>query len=147
MARVNVYLPDDLAQELAEVEDLAISAVCQRALREELKVMQAIVEAGKDMERIEVDVVDRRGGIRTKAFTGRWLVDDVDEEDGVGFCSVALTGRGRIAVYSGHVKDEDWRLSVYDDLDDAEAAGESKEAIADARGALTGENPVVELDI
>jgi hypothetical protein len=151
MARVNVYLPDGLAEELAEVEDLPVSAVCQRALREELKAMQAIAEAGKDMERIEVDLPDR-----VVAFTGRWLVAPDRTETRTGeegydsgtYWGVALTGRGRIAVYTNHCNmDDRGHLSDYDDLDGAEADGVPRDIIALARGELLGEVPVMVLDI
>jgi len=41
MARVNVYIPDDLAEALAERDDLNVSAICQRALRAEVGIASA----------------------------------------------------------------------------------------------------------
>jgi hypothetical protein len=156
MARVNVYLPDDLAEEMAEVEDLPTSAICQRALREELRQMQAITEAGKDMKRIEVDVEDRNGDVHTVAFTGRWLVSsdsDHGQTDEAGHDAgtrwgIALTGRGRYAVYSvGGRGTGNGHLADYDDLDAAWLDGVPRDITAFALGELTGEVPVVELDI
>ena len=150
-----MYLPDDLAEELGEVEDFPVSQVCQRALREELRIMQTITEAGKDMERIEVDVEDAHGAERTLAFTGRWLVaPDSDEtrtgEDGFDsgyYWGVALTARGRIAVYAAHCNNGGGHLDNYDDLDDALAAGHPADIIALALGELSGDVPVLEMDI
>jgi hypothetical protein len=135
---------------------LNISAVCQRALREELTIMQA-VDTQQDMERIEVDVADGHGGLRTLAFTGRWLVvpDSAEtrasEEDGVGYDAglywgVALTKRGRIAVYVAHCNHDGGSLFHFDTLDEA-ADDLPMSIMADARGELSGTVPVMELDI
>jgi post-segregation antitoxin (ccd killing protein) len=146
MARVNVYLPDDLAEELESVESLNVSAVCQRALRDELKVMQTI--AATESERIEWTIEDASGNVRTVAFAGRWLVrpDEDTQINGITY-GVALTARGRIAVMYEGRGGEGAGLSDFDDLDDVAAAGCPDMLIADARGALTGTTPVLELDI
>ena len=110
MPNISIYLPGELAKSLDAAKDrLNVSAICQGALREELSIVQA-VENQEDMERIEVDVDNQDGTLRTLAFTGRWLVgttglDPDDCEPGVSYnvgtyWSIALTRRGRIAVMS-----------------------------------------------
>lgn len=155
MPNINVYLPDDLAKRVETVKDqLNVSAICQRALREELVIMQA-VDTQENMERLEVDVEGRDGYGRTLAFTGRWLVwpdPDMTRTGQKGYdlgnyWGVALTKRGRIAVYAAHCNRGQGGLTDYDDLDEALADGVPADIIADARGELNGEVPVLELDI
>jgi hypothetical protein len=149
MARVNVYLPDELADGLAEVQDLNISATCQRALRKELTMMQTIAQSQEKMERIEVDVEDPKSSfVRTMAFRGRWLVEPSDE-DAVEGCTygVALTGRGRIAVWTAPF-DGFAELEDFDNIDQMERSSQYPDVVvADARAALSGTTPVVELNI
>lgn len=151
MARINVYLPDDLADELAEVDGLNVSAVCQRALREELSIMQTIEQSTENMERIEVDVWDPNSGpMRKVAFTGRWLVEP-SEDEAIGGCvyGVALTARGRIAVWSENDK-YGAGLDHFDDveeMEDFERGVYPKVLVADVRAALSGTTAVLELDI
>ncbi len=51
MARVNVYLPDDLAQRVKE-RGIQVSPVCQRALEKEVNVRSSDLMAEHDVERI-----------------------------------------------------------------------------------------------
>ena len=154
MARKNIYVPDDLAAELAEYEDFPLSAICQEAIRKELHMLQA-VETHQDMERIEVDVEDAHGSLRTLAFTGRWLVaPDSDATrtaepgyDAGAYWGIALTAKGRIAVYTAHCNRDGGFLSDYDDLPGAEADRVPADMIAEAIAELTGTVPVIELDI
>jgi len=50
-SRVNVYLPDELARAVRET-DIAISAVCQAALEQEVRRVQATKQASSDLEQV-----------------------------------------------------------------------------------------------
>lgn len=52
MPRVNIYLPDDMAAEVREAEQLSVSSVCQRAIRKELDRLNAQREATRDIEAV-----------------------------------------------------------------------------------------------
>jgi hypothetical protein len=153
MAKVTIYMPDDLNGELAKISN--VSSVCQRAIREELRTVNAMAQTQDAMDRIEVETEDRNGIDRTMSFVGRWLVEPSTPEtrsmmpgtDAGVYWGVAITKRGRIAIYSAHCNRGQGTLTDYDDLDDAEREGVPSDIIADARGELTGEMPVIELDI
>jgi hypothetical protein len=88
----------------------------------------------------------------TVGFTGRWLVEpDPDStrggNDAGAYWGVALTQRGRIAVYVAHVN-ERWPASLndYDSLDAAANADVPEEIIALAASEL-GETRVIWRDI
>ena len=88
----------------------------------------------------------------TIGFTGRWLVDpDPDETrggaDAGAYWGVALTQRGRIAVYVAHVNDG-WPASLndYSSLDAAADDDVPEEIIARAAAEL-GETRVLWRDI
>ena len=84
-----------------------------------------LVDGERQMVKITVDVGDPS---LTVGFTGRWLVDpDSDETrtaepgyDAGAYWGIALTRRGRIAVYTAHCNDG-WpaHLEDYDSLDQA----------------------------
>jgi len=105
-----------------------------------------------DLEQITVEVGEHR---LKKRFIGRWLVDPDEHEtrtdqqgfDAGAYWGVALTKRGRIAVYVAHVN-EDWPtdLEVYDSLDDAANGKVPADILAMAATEL-GEERVVQLDI
>jgi hypothetical protein len=126
--RMNISVPDTLAKQIRE-RNLPISAICQRALREEVDRLRAIETADEDMSQITVDVGEP---YLTVGFTGRWLVEpDSDETrsgaagaDAGAYWGVARTKRGRIAVYTAHCN-ERWPaiLRDYDSLDGAVSAG------------------------
>jgi hypothetical protein len=85
-------------------------------------------------------------------FTGRWLVEpDLDEtragNDAGAYWGIALTRRGRIAVYTAHVN-ERWpaSLSDYDSLNAAADDDVPEEIIARAAAEL-GETRVLWRDI
>ena len=100
-----------------------------------------------ETERIEVDVQDQMGTVRTLAFQGRWLVEpNEDEIIDWNMYGLALTGRGRIAVWWGAPGDPA-TFRDFDTLEEAEAQGVPSIVIADARAILTHSTPVVELDI
>lgn len=234
---MNISVPDELAEEVRRRE-LAISAICQRALREEIAKLRAIEgandilvyveseqtdpdpltwprfdvskptltyksypvgrrwelgwvleyeaggepgnptdyfipgdpdkppierarevlrEASHDMEQITVDVGEPS---LTVGFTGRWLLEPdahltrtseagyeaATSWDADAYWGIALTGRGRIAVYSGRCTDG-WpaRLDDYDTLDQA-ADHVPADIIARAAAEL-GEERVIWRDI
>jgi len=125
--KINVYLPDDLADEVRK-HQLPVSAICQQALQHEVLRMEAKT-AAPDFTTLTVDTGADRS--RTEKFNGYWVVEPSDDkrsgEEGAdaGMCyGVARTAKGRVAVYTYHVNDM-WPadLSVYDDIDDAVADG------------------------
>ena len=102
-----------------------------------------------DMQEITVEVGEPA---LTVGFTGRWLVDpDPDETRGgsntSAYWGIALTRRGRIAVYTAHVNDG-WPavLRDYDSLDRAADDGVPEHLIILAAAEL-GEQRVLRLDI
>ncbi|MGH8904551.1 MAG: hypothetical protein ACRDYA_23430 [Egibacteraceae bacterium] len=52
MAKVTVYLPDDLASEVRQHETLNISEICQQGLRAEIRRRNAMANATSDIERV-----------------------------------------------------------------------------------------------
>ena len=148
MPKINVYLPDDLADEVRK-HKLPVSAICQQALLEEVLKMDART-AAPDFTTLTVDTgVDRS---RTEKFKGYWVVEPSDDkrsgepEADNGACfGVARTAKGRVAVYTYHVNDMfPAALGVYDDINDAVADGVPQD-IADEF--LTEEGQVVYRDI
>jgi hypothetical protein len=125
--KINVYLQDDLADEVRKYQ-LPVSAICQQALRMEVEIMSSRT-AAPAFTTLTVDTGADRS--RTEKFKGYWVIEPTDDkrsgDEGAdaGACyGVARTARGRVAVYTYHVNDL-WPadLSVYDDIDDAVAAG------------------------
>ncbi|MGH3151384.1 MAG: hypothetical protein ACRDOB_11725 [Streptosporangiaceae bacterium] len=117
-----------------------------RAARERLRRTDALGEMGK----ITVNVGDPS---LTIGFTGRWLLEpdsgktrtsDEGWDNGV-FWGVALTQRGRIAVFAEHCNSGAGRLDDYDNLDQA-AAHVPADVIARAAAEL-GETRVLWRDI
>jgi len=131
MARVNVYLPDDLA-DAAKSRALPISALAQRAIQEEIERMDTIAVTPnlKDyIDRADTITVDVRLSDFAEAvetdFRGTWILSPDDDvrsgEPGqdAGRCwGVAVTGRGRFAVYTNHVNGDRGHLSDFDTLDE-----------------------------
>src|SRR5262245_27192539 len=117
MPTINVDLPDELANKV-KAWDLPVSAICQRALKAEISHRQPIEQAAGIIVQVGKPATDI-------GFRGRWLVEpdpnktQAGLEDGA-YWGVALTKRGRIAVYRAHM-DEEWpaSLSDYDALDNA----------------------------
>jgi len=149
MPNTSVYLPDDLAHGLeARRDQLNVSAICQRALRKELAMLDTLEKT--EFERIEL-IIETLGEETEKvAFTGRWLVKGVKEgappyDRNVVHHNVALTQKGRLVVSS-----ENWagsRYKVFDSLEELADAGYPGELVAETRTALPGDPSVVELDI
>lgn len=85
-----------------------------------------------------------------EAFIGIWLVTpDADESrsregnDAGAYWGIALTQRGKVAVYMAHVN-ERWpaSLNVYESLDDAEWNHVPRDILAEAAAALGEERPI-----
>ncbi|HEY6793920.1 MAG TPA: hypothetical protein VI248_04475 [Kineosporiaceae bacterium] len=124
MARVNVYLPDDLAGEV-KLRHLRISALCQDAIRREIDRMNAIKEAPNlrrhldDISTLTVEVGD--DAVETE-FRGAWIIDPDDATasgDQDATWGVAVTGRGRYAVHTRHVNERPpAQLEDFDTLDE-----------------------------
>ena len=134
MPKINIELPDELAEQVRK-RQLPVSAICQRALRAEISNLQTIEQAVGIIVQVGEPVVDI-------GFRGRWLVEpDIDKTqaglDEGAYWGVALTKRGRIAVYRAHVNQE-WAasLSDYDTLDNAIADDLPEAIIAMAKQAL-----------
>jgi hypothetical protein len=117
--RMNISVPDELADQVRALE-LPISAICQTALR------NAVIDTRQDTERITVETGHDYN--ITEAFTGRWLVHpDPDESrtaepgyDAGAYWGVALTARGRIAVYVAHCNERfPGQLTDFDTLAEA----------------------------
>jgi hypothetical protein len=126
MPKINIDVPDDLAEQI-RAQNLSVSAICQRALRAEISHLQMIEQAVGIIIQVGEPAVDI-------GFRGRWLVEPDIENSRAGpeegaYWGVALTKRGRIAVYRAHV-DGEWAasLSDYDTFDKAMA----KKALSDA---------------
>lgn len=109
-----------------------------------------------DMETIEINLGGGKysEGPHGAQFVGRWLVSPVDEirtlEEGSDlgvYYGVALTQRGKIAVYTGHVNElYPYRLYTYDSLEEAEENGVPTDVLAAAAAAM-GADYVQKLDI
>lgn len=151
MARVNVYLPDELHERVKSMDGVNISAACQRALEQEVARMTTIQELREGMERIELDM-----GNHDVAFNGQWLVvpDDFETRaddptgawDAGAYYGVALTGKGKIAVYAAHCNQR-WEphFETYATIEAARIDMPQNIYLA-AKEAL-GDRAVLELDI
>jgi hypothetical protein len=147
--RMNISVPDELAAQVRDLE-LPISAICQNALRAEVENLAAIGE-GVTMRQITVETGEP---IMRQRFTGQWLVepdrDKARSENALYrslYWGVALTRRGRFAVYRAHRDGrEPARLDDYDTLDQAKAEHTPADIIARAATAL-GETRILWRDI
>jgi len=132
MAKLTIYIPDELRDRLRAVDGLNVSAICQASLDAALTRREAQMDAiAEGTKTIEVSVGGLDDDLVEVTFDGRWLVppdrdvtraaiDGPGADNGV-FWGVAVTAQGRIAVYAAHVNDG-WspQLNVFDDLEDAE---------------------------
>lgn len=136
--KMTIYLPDELGERAKAEDGLNVSAICQRALEEELVQRETLRGLG-EFERIVVHVSLQQEP-RDVAFYGIPL-GRVDDQ------TAYRTQRGRIAVYDGLNED----LESFDTLDDlvehysplAEAEAQLVAIVARA----IGERFVEELDI
>ena len=135
--KATIYLPDDLAAAVKDnLGDTNISAVCQRALRDELHRVQARAEiATEGFERVELWLGDE---YRYVAFQGRRIARSYTEPQ-----EAWLTAKGKIAVY---VNTESL-LTVFDDWAALVAAHWLSEELMVQAAYELGERYVVELDI
>jgi Post-segregation antitoxin CcdA len=141
---MNISVPDSLAAQVRE-QNIAVSAVCQRALRAEVDRAQRAAEPGQRLEEITIEVGEPEV---TVGFTGRWLLEPdpvrtrtgENGRDAGAYWGVALTQRGRIAVYTAHCNGgRPARLNDYDGLGQAAAAGIPGDIIALAAAELHGQ--------
>jgi hypothetical protein len=149
MPKVNVYLPDHLADAVRQ-HRISVSPICQAALTREVIRLQNEENTG-----LQEIVVEIGNPAFETGFVGRWLVTpDPDTtrsnehgQDHDAYWGVAVTRRGRIAVYAAH-RDRRWpaRLDDYDSLDDATADDVPSDIVAEAASCLLAD-PVVWRDI
>jgi post-segregation antitoxin (ccd killing protein) len=136
--KTTVYLPDDLAEEAKQLEDLNLSGLLQEALRRELQRRKAMAELTKGMTRQEVYDSDREIDV---AFTGREVYRDPRDDT-----AAYVTKRERIAIYDPRKE----RLHQYDDFQELLADGWDDDDNAELMAALAqalGEDYTIELDI
>ena len=109
MPKINVYLPDDLAERVKAL-GISPSPVCQAALRFAVINQQRLATA-PDME--EITVQNKNGAAR---FIGRWIVvPDRDETrarradgpqwDPEVYYGIAVTRRRQIALWTCHANE------------------------------------------
>lgn len=133
--RMNIYVQDELAEQVKQHDNLNVSAICQEALSAEVHRRKTLAELTAGMERVEL-FLDDRGDV---AFYGRELYFDGHET------WVYLTRRGRLAIfYSGHLLEFD----SFDELRDSEptATPEFERLLSVVADELGGKH-VMELDI
>jgi hypothetical protein len=134
--KLTVYLPDKLAAEVdAKLSDSNISAICQDALRAEVKRVEALAKINEEgFERVEL--YDRNRD-RFVAFQGQQIGYSDHWE-----IAAYLTPKGAIAVYE---ESQEW-LNVYSDYDSFIGSNPPGELATPVAAAL-GEKYVEELDI
>src|SRR3954469_3215983 len=104
MPKINVYLPDHLA-DAVRLHQVSASPICQAALTREVIRLQNEEDTGLQEIVVEIGEPAFETG-----FVGRWLVaPDADTtrsnehgQDHDAYWGVAVTRRGRIAVYAAH---------------------------------------------
>ena len=133
--RMNISVPDDLAVQV-RMQSLPVSAICQRALREEVDRARARAEAAsKGFERVKVYDSKRERDI---AFQGRHVGRSYDRET----VEAWLTPKGAIAVYDADRQE----LYVYDSYKEFATPDWPEDLIAEVADSL-GEKYIEELDI
>lgn len=134
--KTTIYLPDDLGDQVKN-SAINVSAVCQRALREELAMTAQLQELDPGMERIEL-TADADGAFIDVAFSGRMIAESDD-----ALQTIYLTSKHRFAVWD----ERSAHLSDYDTLEDLEDAGVSVPMLAKVAREVGAPRPVLELDI
>jgi post-segregation antitoxin (ccd killing protein) len=140
--KITIYVPDDLAEKVKDkLGDSNISAICQAALRDELRREKALAKITEEgFQRVEV--YDRDRG-RDVAFQGRSIARSHDADQ-----KAWLTAKGAIAVYDA--SDELlWDFANFDHLIDTLATMQTdfaRDLILQIADAL-GEKYAEELDI
>jgi hypothetical protein len=131
----NLYVRDDDAEiweqavTLAKASRVSVSQIVSAALREHLAGRLRAEEADDQAPPLGDIIVDVGDPWQTVGFRGRWLVQpDIqhtrsmdDKSDRDAYWGVALTARGRIAVYVAHAEHQ-WPARL-DDYDSLNAAG------------------------
>ena len=100
---INVYVPDELGKRIKN-ERLEVSQIFQRTVERVLEERELARATGGKMKRIEVEVGTPKGGLYTKAFKGKWLVEPRAMSTVVGprLYGVALSEKGKFLVYAGN---------------------------------------------
>lgn len=143
---MNISVPDELAEQVRTLK-IPISTVCQKALRDAVET--ALLHDQQGMEEIVLDV--GRPPVRV-GFIGRWLLApdrEAARHNPAGmYFGIAVTKRGRIAVYAAHATGAiPPTLDDFDSLDEAEAAGIPTSVTAVAAGGLAPTERVLWRDI
>ena len=135
---MTIYLPDDLAAGVKDdLGDTNVSAICQAALRDELRRQKARAE------------IDAEGYERVEVYDGKKERDVAFQGREIGYASYLdqtayLTPKGVIAVYAGDKGDGE--LYIYPDYERF-AADEQPEVLLASVAAALGEKYVEQLDI
>lgn len=145
--KMTIYIPDDLAAEVkSELGDQNISAICQAALRAELRQANSRKAAAEKLGEAEferIEAFDAHGDDQHDvAFQGKQIGCDI--RGNVAY----LTPKANIAVVGdGDVSSEEL-LGVYRSYDTfVERGVYSWELLSEVAGSLGEEAPVEELDI
>ena len=139
---MNVYLPDDLAEQVrAGLAEANISAICQAALRAELDRAQARAEIdAQGYQRIEAFEPEDEHDV---AFQGKQIGGDINRGT-----TVYLTPKGALAVVGEGRASFNDLLAVYDNYREFEDSGQWSYAMMSQVADSLGEKiPVEELDI
>jgi hypothetical protein len=148
-----LYIRDDdvptweSAEAVAKRASQPLSQLIVRLLRDHVEQLPAVDDE------ITVEMRDKHGEHHwEEGFRGRWLIEPEDTNrygPEAGACyGIALTAKGKIAVYIYHVNDR-WapELRVYDGLDEAQADLQlAPEAIVIAASEM-GQRRVIRRDI
>lgn len=146
MPSVNIYLPGPLAKEAKE-RGLQISALAQRAIREELDRMSTTTEHPRLKEYLrQLGTLTAAGPDRSDyEFRGAWIIGPLEDcrsgepgQDAGAVWSVAVTAKGRFAVHLAHCNNR-WEphLDDYDTLDEV-LENLPDDVAAELSGRLTG---------
>lgn len=147
-----VYIRDDdvptweSAEQAAKQAGQPLSRVIVRLLREHVEQLPAADDE------VIVDMRDKEGRDWEEAFRGRWLIEPEDDNRfgrDVGDCyGIALTAKGKIAVYVYHVNDR-WPpvLHVYASLDEAQAGLDLDPVAIAMAAAAMGQRRTIRRDI
>lgn len=136
--RMNIYVQDELAEEVKKVEGLNVSAVCQAALRDKVDSHKVLAALTDGMTRVEVYVEEPYGS--DVAFVGK----EIGYVDTGAETTVYLTRQGRIVAYDHYHT----ALHQYETFQDfAEVMEEGRPDLVAEVARAIGEKHVIELDI
>jgi hypothetical protein len=143
---MNISVPDELAEQVRTMK-IPISETCQRALRDAVETARLRDTSGMQEITVEIGQPPVKVG-----FVGRWLLEPHPDqphasERGV-YYGVALTKRGRIAVWSGYIiSPPNAMLADYGSLEEAAQAVLPRDLAEIAADRLTTDDRVVWRDI